>query len=92
MMLSEKVAGQVRFVATYMPNETDWLTVKKQLLITLSPADRASFTRRDEKTKLHFPFNGFERAIRDLWKVVTGNTLVMPPDKMLVEDDPKAYI
>ena len=62
--LSEVVQEHVRFATMAMPDESDWLVVKRHLLTTLSPKDRSNFTRRDDKTKKHGLHNSFEQEIR----------------------------
>jgi len=73
-------------------DETDWLIVKKQMLLMMSPKDRKNFSTRDAVTKCHHPFNDFERAFRDHWKAITGNTLVMPEEKRMDGVDPALYL
>lgn len=86
------IKEHIKFLAGLLTEETDWLTVKKQLLLVLSPRDRKSFSTRDQKTKRHFPFNAFENAVRDNWQQLTGNRLEMPPEKRLEDVDPAGYL
>lgn len=90
--ITDIVKERVRFLAEALPDETDWLIIKKQLIVTLRSRDRAGFTRRHDTTRRHMPFNGFEKAIRSYWHELTGNTLILPEDKWHVKDDPEAYI
>lgn len=85
--LSERVQAKIKFVATLLPEETDWLRVKKQLLLELPPVDRQLFSSRDPYTKLHHPFNPFEIQVRQAWTQLTGNVLKMPVEKMLESPD-----
>ena len=71
-----------------MPEEDEWLVIKKQTLLMIHPAERKQFSTRDQKTKKHFPFNEFEQAVRDYWLSLTGIKLQIPAEKRLVEDDP----
>lgn len=91
--LSKDIIDRITFIALrLLPEETNWLVVKRQLLFTLTSEDRGFLTRRDEKTKLHFPFNDFENAIRSLWENLTGNKLQMPIEKRLDPFDEIGYL
>jgi len=62
-------------VAQYAGNVTDWITIKKELLKTLSPADRRYFSTRDPLTKRH-SINEFEKVVMQKWHQTTGNRLI----------------
>lgn len=61
----------VAFVAGYAVGVTDWVTIKKELLKTLSPTDRRYFTTRDPVTKRH-SINEFEKIVMEKWYQTTG--------------------
>ncbi len=91
-VIPSHILAHIEFLTANMAEETDWLTVKKQLLRVLKPRDRKNFTTRDQLTKRHMPFNPFERAIREHWQQLTGNILEMPLDKRLDDVDPGGYL
>lgn len=90
--LAEHIIVRIEELAEVLSDETDWLKVKRVLLNELAPADRQLFTNRDQRTKLHFPFNEFEKNIRRLWAEKTGNILQMPDDKKMDTADPDGYL
>lgn len=92
MQVPSHILAQVSFLSENLKDETDWLTVKKQVLLLLSPRDRKNFTTRDQLTKRHLPYNDFEKAIREHWFQLTGNMLEMPLDKRLEDVDPAGYL
>lgn len=77
------VRQALEMLAGMIPNETNWLTFKRHFLVEIPPIERQLFSFRDEKTKKHPPFNPYERRVRDEWLRLTGNKLLMPPEKML---------
>ena len=86
------IKEHIKFLAGLLTEETDWLTVKKQLLLVLSPRDRKNFSTRDQKTKKHFVYNSFEKQVRKEWFTLTGNILMMPADKMMDGIDKEVYL
>jgi hypothetical protein len=90
--LSPEVEKVIRFIATALPNETNWLSVKKQLMLDLCPGDRQLFSTRHDIKHLHYPFNTFEQRIRSLWKEITGNVLLMPDRFKMKDADPEGYL
>lgn len=90
--LSQTIIEKLTDIADMLPDETDWLRVKKALLLELAPADRQLFSRRDDDTRKHPPFNEFEKVIRNTWLSITGNKLIMPSDKMMADVDPDCYL
>ena len=90
--LSPDILNRLQEAAILHPDETDWLVVKKFLLISLKPIDRALFSFRDPSTKKHHPFNQCERSIRVEWERLTGNLLVLSEDKRVPGADPQAYL
>lgn len=90
--LSEHTRVRMAYVARLLPDETDWLVVKKMLLKTLRFEDRALFSYRDEATKLHQPFNRFEQNVRAEWRTLTGHLLVLAEEKRIPGLDPRGYL
>jgi len=77
-----------------MPDEENWLTFKKQLLLMLPPKLRENFSIRVQTTRAyrgHPPFNAFEVELLKLWRAGGGRVLRMPPEKMLPGEQPGAY-
>jgi len=63
-------------VSSYAGGITDWVVIKKELLKTLTPADRMYFSTRDPVTKIQ-RLNDFERIVIDLWQQKTGIRLIL---------------
>lgn len=72
----EALQEAIRFVAGYAGDVTDWMIIKKELLKTLSPADRIFFSTRDPVTKKQ-QMNAFEEVIAEKWYQITGNRLIL---------------
>lgn len=90
--LDDNVKAHIILLSEVYNDVTDWLEVKKKLMLLMSPKDRKNFSTRDEKTKKHFPFNDYEKNVRKFWKEITGKTLEMPEDKRLDDIDPVLYL
>lgn len=90
--LSDVVKEKVNLVAQMLPEEMNWLRVKKLLMLELAPADRQLFSRRHDVTKKHPPFNQFEKAIRAEWFQLTGRDLMMPSEKIMEDVGPESYL
>ena len=87
--MTEVVRNAIAMLAGMISETTDWLKFKRHFLIEIPSIERQLFSFRDGKTKKHPPFNAYERQVREEWKRLTGNTLLMPPEKML--SDPSEY-
>lgn len=90
--LSEEIQAHISTTAELFPDEVDWLKIKKIILLSLAPADRQLFSRRDDRTRLHKPFNAFEQQVRSLWRELTGKTLVMPQEKRMINTTEEDYL
>jgi len=66
----------VAFVSGYAGHITDWITIKKELLKVMSPADRRHFSTRDPLTKRQ-SINDFEKIVMEKWYQTTGNRLIL---------------
>lgn len=69
----------VNYVLLYAQNATDWLLIKKELLLLCKPKHRSMFSRRHYSTKKHM-LNDFEKEIIDYWKEKTGIELTIEPN------------
>lgn len=63
------------FVNSYAGHVDDWATIKKELLKTLKPIERTSFSTRDPITKKQIP-NDLERAIAEKWAKLSGRSVI----------------
>lgn len=91
-ILSARILSSIDILARSLPEEEDWLEIKKQLMLMLHPVERALFSTRDQKTKKHHPYNKVEQAVRLRWYEITGRILVMPEHKMLDNVPKEKYI
>lgn len=89
--LSQCVIDAIDRCSVFLVDSTDWLVVKKLLLLELPIEERRRFTTRHQDTKKHWPFNAFENAIRSRWKEKTNNILLMPDDKKMFDVDQSLY-
>jgi uncharacterized FlgJ-related protein len=89
--LSSEIIEKIDLLASIIPNETNWLVIKKLLKNQLCSADRSLLSRRDDTTRRHFVYNTFEENIRVRWYEMTGKILVMPPEKMMRGVPKEAY-
>jgi len=80
----QRLDEAIEFIALYMHNETDWISVKKQLLLRLPWEIRGMFSRRNEKTKKH-TISEFDRMVIERWKRQVGNDLILAEEKRHVE-------
>lgn len=89
------VVQQFDCLRAMMPDEENWLTFKKQLLLMLPPKLRENFSIRVQTTRAyrgHPPFNAFEVELLKLWHAGGGRVLRMPPEKMLQGELPESYV
>ena len=69
-----KIKEQVDFVSSYASGCDDWVEIKKQILLGISPNLRTHFSTRHPKTKEQ-RLNNFEKRIIHYWKDKTGTEL-----------------
>jgi len=74
--MDPKVEDAVKFVYAYAPNIKEWKVLKKELLKSLSPDLRKSFSTRDNRTK-KMNFNDFEKTIVEYWQKLSGDQLYL---------------
>ncbi len=89
--LNDNLKDALKFASSIVPDETDWLVVKKLVLRYISPKNRKNFTTRDQKTKKHHPFNEFELLVCEEWLNLTGKRLIIPIEKRIEQID-EGYI
>ena len=90
--LSAEILERIATLVEQMPAVTDWLAAKKALMLELCPADRQLFSKRDDVTRCHQPFNEFEKRVREAWVAAGGQLLLMPDHKKMVDAAPDAYL
>jgi len=82
-----KILQKVEYVAKYIETSSDdWFRVKKELLATCAPKERAFFSRRHKTSKKHF-LNDFELELIKTWKQLTGVELKVDPAKLHTPED-----
>lgn len=70
--MNKKIIDEaIEMVSSYVGQTTDWMVIKKELLKTLTPADRMYFSTRDPVTKAQ-QMNTFEKIIAEKWHQKTG--------------------
>ena len=72
----EKIRESFRFVSSYTGDCDDWVTIKKQVLLNISPELRTNFSTRNPKTKEQW-LNDFEKEMITYYKQLTGIQLVL---------------
>ena len=76
MSIPDKIKEKIDFVASYVGDCDDWVTVKKQVLLSLPPKLRTYFSTRHPKTKEQ-SLNKFEKDVINYYHSLTGTTLVL---------------
>ncbi len=71
MNIPNRVLEELTLIATVAKNESSWISIKKQLLLSLPPKLRKLFSTRDAKTKRQ-NLNIFENQIIDVYEEMTG--------------------
>ena len=74
--IPEAIVEALEEVTAYVGDTTEWVVVKKQVLLALPPKLRTNFSTRDPKTKKQ-SFNDFELRVVDWWEKRTGRRLVI---------------
>jgi len=67
----DRILDQLRFVMTYVGDNDDWVTVKKQILLGIPSSLRKNFSTRDSKTKEQW-LNDFEQELINYYEQLTG--------------------
>jgi hypothetical protein len=72
----DRILDQLRFVMTYVGDNDDWVTVKKQILLGIPSSLRKNFSTRDSKTKEQ-RLNDFEEELINYYEQLTGVRLML---------------
>ena len=75
-MMPDRVREQVNFVASYVGDCDDWVTVKKEILKGIPSELRKNFSTRDAKTKEQ-SLNNFEKFVINYYYDLTRVRLVL---------------
>ena len=78
-MIPARILEELKMIAKYHMSD-DWVSVKKQLLLSLPWQLRTKFSTRDPKTKKQ-SINAFEYLLIEEYKVITGIELRIKNDK-----------
>ena len=71
MTIPDKIVEQINFVASYVDDCDDWVTVKKEVMRGIPSTLRKNFSTRDPKTKEQW-LNDFEKQVIAHWEKKTG--------------------
>ena len=80
MDIPNRVLEELTLIATVAGGENNWVSIKKQLLLSLPPKLRKLFSTRDAKTKQQ-NLNIFENKIIDVYEEMTGIRLEILNDE-----------
>ncbi len=80
MNIPNRVLEELTLIATVAGSENNWISIKKQLLLSLPPKLRKLFSTRDAKTKRQ-SLNIFENQIIDVYEEMTGIRLELLHDE-----------
>jgi hypothetical protein len=85
--IPKKLLEKIEYAAKYIGSSTDdWFRVKKELLGSFSPKERALLSRRHKTSKKHF-LNDFEAELITTWKGFTGVQLKVDETKLHKPED-----
>ena len=71
MDIPNRVIEELTLISTIAGSESNWMFIKRALLLSLPPHMRKLFSTRDAKTKRQ-ALNNFEVKIIDLYEDMTG--------------------
>ena len=80
MNIPNRVLEELTLIATVAGSENNWISIKKQLLLSLPPKLRKLFSTRVAKTKRQ-SLNIFENQIIDVYEEMTGIRLELLHDE-----------
>ena len=80
MDIPNRILEELTLIATVAGNESNWISIKKQLLLSLPPKLRKLFSTRDAKTKRQ-SLNIFENQVIDVYENMTGIRLEILNDE-----------
>jgi hypothetical protein len=70
-MDKKTIEEAIDIVSSYVGKTDNWMTIKKELLKSLSSQDRMYFSTRDPVTKKQ-SMNDFEKIVAEKWYKKTG--------------------
>ena len=76
MTIPDRIREQVEFVASYVGDCDDWVTVKKEVMRGIPSPLRKNFSTRDPRTKEQW-LNDFEKELINYYYRSTGTRLVL---------------
>ncbi len=71
MDIPNRVIEELTLISTVAGNQSDWMFIKRQLLLSLPSHMRKLFSTRDAKTKKQ-ALNMFELQLIELYEEMTG--------------------
>lgn len=71
MDIPNRVVEELTLISTVAGNTSDWMFIKRQLLLSLPSPMRKLFSTRDAKTKRQ-ALNTFEERLIELYEEMTG--------------------
>jgi hypothetical protein len=75
-MIPDRILRQIEFVASYVDNCDDWVTIKKEVMRGIPSELRKNFSTRDHRTKEQ-NLNDFEKVLINYYKDLTGVELIL---------------
>jgi len=69
--IPKKILDQIHEISSYAGNCDDWMTIKKEIMKSISSDLRSLFSRRDPITKEQVP-NSFDNSIIEYYFDLTG--------------------
>ena len=75
--IPKEILAATRFVAGYAVDTPDWITVKKEILKSIRPVLRMSFTTYNPQAGESI-LNDFEESLIQYWEKLTGYKLIRP--------------
>ena len=76
MTIPERIIEEINFVASYVDDCDDWVTIKKEVMRGIPSEMRKNFSTRDPKTKEQW-LNSFEKEVISYYYNMTGITLIL---------------
>lgn len=80
MDIPERILTELKLLPKIVGTESNWIVLKKQLLISLPHELRTHFSTRDPKTKKQ-SVNQFEKSVIEFYENMTGLRLELPNEK-----------
>lgn len=87
MQIDDKIIEALHDFHMYADDVSEWIIIKRHILLMLPSPLRKKFSRRDEKTKLQQP-NELEFELMRRWVVLTGKQIIFTNDGTQGKIDP----